>query len=903
MHKKTYNTFLALGFPSDLIYKIGTMSMTVSGLKDQTVTALIKSGFSDTEAKFIHGKINRKPIKIEVVQQLLDKSGGVCVFCADGNSIRPYQIHHIQEYHTTQDNSEDNLLLVCPTHHVNIHRNKIKKEEQLSVKRKWEYLWEIAVRYRSSGTVFPFSSFEFIDYKRESEITEIFSLGSPSPAVSTFLCKGNFASEAAEILQNSGKLILAGSSGSGKTTMALGIAGIFKERSTFRAITNIGDSIQSLQNILYFLSEAVHDVTLIVDDANAVLQPAHIELLLSSASASKWIIIINTRNDFVGNSNLEQHFFGSVLHLDWDRLKESVKESILTNEVLIVEYLRDQKINDHFNDQIGFSDHSLSLKKAVNAYLKTADTVWQFIFLLGGGISTASKLQFELRDNDRFDIVFFYIAMKQISSFEIGRSIEELLELYNINNTLSAKGVPEKQWLTEQLEELCIKRVLKKERGRYRTIHRQFGRKYIENFYILNPLEAEDLLDMVFKKTMLAKEIIVLLSWLRLTKVSPYLKKWYNPRVTSWSDLIDNACDEDLEVIGLFAEYMHIINPKIPQKVILDAFKTKIGKIAQLINLGKSGTIRWFYEIVLFLHYHANDLLSELIISVDKDIMIGLIKDAEPHHFFYLDSLFYKINLSNEKWIITVAKELSFADLKSTALKVTRGDVDTFFEILSFYRNYVFNFHKRHLRYSVDVMKKILEGSTIEEMNIPIFPKGLYELMYYESYKAEILSILDIETIATQLQSGTPRHWKKAATLNILLNSTESDVIRNIVDTIDSNLLIQNIKRYYKENLYEFRVLIYLLNCASTDVKGFYAEHLHPLVEDFYGNLVGKEDHSDVLRAYSTLDIIRARQVAEKYKLKMPSVERIKKSASLIKKIENLENSGKDYKLDVTRVW
>ena len=53
---------------------------------------------------------------------------------------------------------------------------------------------------------------------------------------------------------------------------------------------------------------------------------------------------------------MEQHFLSSVLHLDWHRIQESVKENILANEVKIVAYLKESNNDQHFNERIGFSD-------------------------------------------------------------------------------------------------------------------------------------------------------------------------------------------------------------------------------------------------------------------------------------------------------------------------------------------------------------------------------------------------------------------------------------------------------------------------------------------------------------------------------------------------------------------
>jgi hypothetical protein len=116
VHSKTRNALLALGFPTDLIEKINRNGHALGILKQFSYTGLRKY-YNDEESKLINERIKRQPISDEVIEQLLKDSKEVCCYCADGVSTRPYQIHHIEPYHITQDNSEHNLVLVCPTHH------------------------------------------------------------------------------------------------------------------------------------------------------------------------------------------------------------------------------------------------------------------------------------------------------------------------------------------------------------------------------------------------------------------------------------------------------------------------------------------------------------------------------------------------------------------------------------------------------------------------------------------------------------------------------------------------------------------------------------------------------------------------------------------------------------------
>ena len=162
MRKDSEKRLLELGFDTDLIQKIESKSLNLSSLKPMTKPALLKAGFTNDETDLIYAKTKREPIPDEVLNAVLSKSGEVCCYCSDGISTRPFHIHHIDEYHVSRNNDEDNLALVCPNDHANIHAKKITIEEQKSIKKAWENLWSIAQEYKTKGIAFPFGAFEII---------------------------------------------------------------------------------------------------------------------------------------------------------------------------------------------------------------------------------------------------------------------------------------------------------------------------------------------------------------------------------------------------------------------------------------------------------------------------------------------------------------------------------------------------------------------------------------------------------------------------------------------------------------------------------------------------------------------------------------------------------------------
>src|SRR6478609_3157369 len=129
MNNRTRMGLLARGFDTDLISKIERHGHTITSLGSLSRAALGQQ-YSEAEVAAILDKIVRKPIEEEVVQKVIEDSDGACCFCADGNRSRPYQIHHAVEYSKTQDNSPDNLILICPNHHQSVPKTQTAEQQK-----------------------------------------------------------------------------------------------------------------------------------------------------------------------------------------------------------------------------------------------------------------------------------------------------------------------------------------------------------------------------------------------------------------------------------------------------------------------------------------------------------------------------------------------------------------------------------------------------------------------------------------------------------------------------------------------------------------------------------------------------------------------------------------------------
>jgi len=263
MHGKTRNALLGYGLDSELIDKIASFGHTIELLRAFSKRELRKL-YSEEETDKIKSRIHRLPIPDDIIQTVLSKSGAACCYCNDGNSSRPYQIHHVAPYSETQDNTEENLLLVCPTHHSAIHANNIIHSEQKIARRCWYATMVIASDYAAKGISFPFGAFQPLDYKSSPKPAELVEFGPLSPSTSLICYPDELAKLAMLRLKESSFLLVLGGSGSGKSTYATALGGLLTKED-FRIFRHRFDkhSSDALKQVSLFISTCVRNAVVI----------------------------------------------------------------------------------------------------------------------------------------------------------------------------------------------------------------------------------------------------------------------------------------------------------------------------------------------------------------------------------------------------------------------------------------------------------------------------------------------------------------------------------------------------------------------------------------------------------------------------------------------------------------
>lgn len=139
-----FENFIKYGIDEDLSKKLVDFDLTVSKCKALSQNDLKnKYKLNENEISIVKTSTKRQPIDKKVVDTLLKNSNYICNVCK-GEKSHSFIIHHIEEYEKSQDNSYNNLIVLCPSDHDLAHKqgvsltNKISKSQLRKLKTEWE---------------------------------------------------------------------------------------------------------------------------------------------------------------------------------------------------------------------------------------------------------------------------------------------------------------------------------------------------------------------------------------------------------------------------------------------------------------------------------------------------------------------------------------------------------------------------------------------------------------------------------------------------------------------------------------------------------------------------------------------------------------------------------------------
>jgi hypothetical protein len=171
---RTVNALMARGFDSDRALKF-SMGHTLTSLRRKTDTELLQIGLSQFEVDAIRPG-SRPPLDEDVVFKLLHDSKRTCCICRDPE--RPIIIHHIEEYSTSHDNTESNLVVLCLEHHGEAHTKRqlsltLTPEHIREHKRRWLNAVAISdARTLVDGASANYANWDYINLKRLFELLQ-----------------------------------------------------------------------------------------------------------------------------------------------------------------------------------------------------------------------------------------------------------------------------------------------------------------------------------------------------------------------------------------------------------------------------------------------------------------------------------------------------------------------------------------------------------------------------------------------------------------------------------------------------------------------------------------------------------------------------------------------------------
>lgn len=911
MHGKTRNALLGYGLDTDLIEKIAKCGHTIEVLRALSRKELLKH-YTEQETERIKSQLERQPIPDETIQAIPQKSGTACCYCNDGNSTRPYQIHHISPYSETQDNSEENLLLVCPTHHVAIHANKIDRLDQKSVRKCWHSIVAIASTYADMGIQFPFGLFQPLDYTSPPKPSELVEFSQLSPSTSLICFPEELANAAIERLKELRLLVVLGVSGSGKSTYITALGGLMGREGydVFRHRFDKHDS-DALKQTSLFVSTCVRKTVLLLDDVNTWASPNDLDLLFKLVEKRSNVLVIAswTNDDSNDGAKLQTLDLPKQL-LTWSELRPAVVEALIQNEREVVEALKKYEPKKSIG-ALGFGYLDSKLTDRIRALGDKPKTVYEFIFgLRGDAGAIADELRLLIEDG-RSDLPVLFVAIEQIADFERPVSVDETFAAC-IQVQGSAASLPTtKAWVGDVLARQCERRKLVKIRDHYTTIHRKWAAGLIATGIASSENEiATKLLKENFQiPTNRPERLIRLWSWLRnLDEARPFIKQWVEGMSQEdWSALVKDCASKGLLEVGFLAGMMHLLRNTPQWKEIVGlAFSKNVELIAPLVYNAEPTDWYWLKELEMGMEHACPSEWTSILIGWDRKAVAELLLKTKPDQFDHVWWALGKARTLSPGWLEEVGQHFDWAEFKPRLSQVAPGDLNSLSDAIEVvFQGLRKPMMRSTLRDITELMVSTLRGATVENLRMPMMDTSHVILAYYFPDDARrVFDAIDQKAFATQLSKSLPRHWRSLVDLSLWTKQCGSNAVTNILAMCDFNLLLPQVEKYGLSNRHDLRVLLHFLCRATPDVRSSVAKSLYQLV--CQACAPKDSEASEIAGVYQLLDkncgaklISELKVEPKEFKEEQQNPDFVTQLKETIAKYQILDASGQDYAISL----
>jgi hypothetical protein len=910
LHTRTYKTALGLGFDTYLIRKIDLNDHTVETLRSLSSKALA-AHYDESEVQLIRERIRRTAIPIQTVDAVLEASDGVCCFCRDGISNRPFQIHHAVEYSKTQDHSLDNLILLCPNHHQTIPK-KLSSEEQKRVRNEWWAIVSLVRAYRLKGISFPFGSFTALDYTSQPDPVTLIEGFRPSNATAFDTARNPFADRVCQRLRKSAFLAIAGQSGSGKSTFARGIAGHFFSLG-YQAFLFQPPKVNAVGEVLTFLSTADRDCVLLLDDVNLYLTESDIATVQATCRLEALVICTWTR-EAVEAASLERHLPDWLL-IDWEQLRPGVHEYLLRHEIVLASAIGKRQGKDAIR-RVGLGHMDERLKTYLNRFESKARSVSEFLFLLRGGEEIVARELDVLIDAGRSDIPVLYAALEQIAGFERMVTAEEVVNkgnsLVEISQTAPMTGV----WVTEVFRSQTARGRMQEARGQFTTIHRDWAARLLDRALASERIsgDANRLLSPVFNFSESDPERLMRLwSWFWYL---PTAGKWERKILAEkdaddWTILVGRAAAHSLSILCFLADRMHLLfqHPGWAT-IVASAFESHEAEIRSLLRTATSKDWPSLKSLAWAIGYANPSLASRGWSGLDPLATGALIESTHPDYYESLSCFLASAKEHCPAWITNVGRALDVDLMLKRLQDVSQGDAESVFTTMEILRRLAVPIRRSTIRRIAEAFGKALRQCPLGSIHVGFPPFWDPTWLVFNDDLAKSLAGIDDTVLARELSVASPREWRIYSDFTMFAVPAVANVERKTIDQVDPVVLAQTVARTAEGHEYELRCLLWSLSRGTERVRGEMARLLYDTVLQACHR--SEQERFQLLNAFYAVDTAHGKRLQEELascgtprisdderkeaKLDKRDREQVWKDVTRLKKqYADAEQSGEDY--------
>lgn len=906
MNVKTRDALLSRGFPTDLIAKIAENFHTVSSLEVMSKAELSKT-YSQAEIAMVCDLVKRKPISDEVLKKVVSSVDQSCCYCCDGNSSRPYQIHHITPYCETQDNSEDNLLLVCPTHHEVVPKTD-SEQLQKQQRRKWQAIVQIARDFRKQGIPFPYDRLVAYDYEHAFDPAEIIHSYRISPSLCMALSDHKVATECIDELKKNHFALIVGNSGSGKSTLAVGVAGHFAKSHDSRVFQyrfSGSYSTSELPEILRCISCSANMDVLILDDANKFLTIDDL-VTVSRAVRSKSMRVIATWTNEADNGEVVQRHLPQWLLVNWERLRNPIFTFMKLHETIIAPAIQSFRSRDD-HEKIGLGAWDIPLSRYLDRQDKDIRTASQFFYLLRGGKQTIAKELSSLASNDRSDIPVIFAAIEQIAGFEKAVSVKEVCSACERD----LLGSADPNWVEAVFEQQCRNGKMKKQLGMYTTIHRDFAMRIVSSA-MSNVVTRDAVINFLLRDFDLTSadpmRFVILTSWFWYDdSVGPWIRAWaYKQNILAWETLVEKICKSDLSIMGLSLEWlgMYCMERCLSREAVADLLKKNEKAVAEIISTATESSWHDLRRVAQMMQTELCpvDLITP---TLGAEKCASMLEKSSPVYYDSANWFFSSMEKLRPEWVRAVGSQIS-AELMSEQFGLaSRGDLEVFFNFFSLIGRLKLPLKRSITKRVSAALHQKLIGASVADLRLGFGDSFILELLFPDDCRY-ILSAIDLVAWAREIEQSNPREWREIVFLHRL--DAQVQVLKNIHKEIDPEKLLLNIKEKYRGNEYEMRCFLWFLGLARPKLRARYLAQLLDVIRDSFARI--ESERSFLFVAVSRFDRSVAEKLADEFKY-TPTVDDRKKTptqwasaelTSIQQRLRQLDKLDRDYFIHTDRI-